>query len=79
MTDTIEFVEAAESDLTPLLELYNYYLLKTTTTFDYDGINIDEFKSRISFNRKKYKTFLIRQKGAPRYCRKRRMNETGFN
>jgi L-amino acid N-acyltransferase YncA len=63
MTDTLEFVEAAESDLTPLLELYNYYLLKTTTTFDYDEIDIDEFKSRICFNQKMYKTFLINQAG----------------
>ena len=57
----IEFVEASESDLEALLDLYNYYLMNTTSTFDYNKIDIDEFKSRISFEQSIYKTFIIRQ------------------
>ena len=59
--DNIIFLEAKESDLNLLLELYNYYLINTTSTFDYKEINIDEFKSRISFSQSIYKTFLIKQ------------------
>jgi phosphinothricin acetyltransferase len=61
MNDII-FLEAKESDIKLILKLYNYYLLSSTTTFDYEKINIDEFKFRISFNQSIYKTFLIKQK-----------------
>ena len=47
----INFIEAKKSDLNTLLEIYNYYLINTTTVFDYKKIDIHEFKSRISFNK----------------------------
>jgi phosphinothricin acetyltransferase len=55
----INFSEVKETDLNTLLDLYNYYLRNTTVVFDYKEIDIDEFKSRISFNNNKYKTFLM--------------------
>ncbi|MBN1799710.1 MAG: N-acetyltransferase [Spirochaetales bacterium] len=55
----IVFLEAKESDLNALLEIYNFYLRNSTATFDYKEIDINEFKSRISFNIDMYKTFLM--------------------
>jgi phosphinothricin acetyltransferase len=55
----ITFKEANLSDLDFVLDLYNYYLLNTTATFDYEKITLEELQVRLSFNNKKYGTFLV--------------------
>ncbi|MEJ2664174.1 MAG: hypothetical protein P8107_09060 [Spirochaetia bacterium] len=59
----IDFTEATASDLANLLDLYNFYLRNTTATFDYDEIDMDEFRSRISFQHGSCKTYLIKTQG----------------
>ena len=55
----IIFKEANLHDLNFVLDLYNYYILNTTATFDYEKITVEELQARLSFNNKKYKTFLV--------------------
>jgi len=59
----INFWEAKETDLNKLLDIYNFYLRNTTATFDYDEIDMDEFRSRISFQHGSCKTYLIKAQG----------------
>lgn len=58
MNGSIEFIEAKENNLDTLLDIYNYYLENTTVTFDLGKITMEEFKSRVSINDSRYKTFL---------------------
>ena len=55
----IIFREANPDDLRFALDLYNYYLSHTTATFDYEKITLEELQERLSYNIKKYKTFLV--------------------
>jgi phosphinothricin acetyltransferase len=55
----ITFKEADLNDLNFVLDLYNYYILNTTATFDYEKITLEELQTRLSSNNKKYKTFLV--------------------
>jgi len=55
----IIFKEANLDDLIFILDLYNYYLSNTTSTFDYEKITLEELQARISYGNKKYKTFLV--------------------
>jgi phosphinothricin acetyltransferase len=55
----IIFKEANLNDLYFVLDLYNYYILHTTATFDYEKITLEELQARLSYNHKKYKTFLV--------------------
>jgi L-amino acid N-acyltransferase YncA len=55
----IIFKEANLNDLNFVLDLYNYYILNTTATFDYEKIALEELQARLSYTNKKYKTFLI--------------------
>jgi L-amino acid N-acyltransferase YncA len=55
----IIFKEANLNDLDFVLDLYNYYILNTTATFDYEKITLEELQARLSYNNKKYKTFLV--------------------
>jgi phosphinothricin acetyltransferase len=54
-----EFMVANETDLTPMLNIYNYYIMNTTATFDLGPISMEEFKNRIFIKHPKYKTYLI--------------------
>lgn len=55
----IIFKEASINELSVVLDLYNYYILHTTATFDYEVITMEELQTRLSYNHKKYKTFLV--------------------
>jgi len=55
----IIFKEASISELSFVLDLYNYYILHTTATFDHQEITLEELQVRLSYNNKKYKTFLV--------------------
>jgi L-amino acid N-acyltransferase YncA len=59
-----EFSEIKETDLDTILDIYNYYLVNTTATFDFNKITRDELKERISFTHGRYKTFLIYENSA---------------
>jgi phosphinothricin acetyltransferase len=56
---TFDFIEAKENDVKTMLDIYNYYIINSTATFDWDKITLAEFKNRIFVNNNKYKTFLI--------------------
>ena len=58
--DDLSFQPAAENDLAPMLELYNFYIVTTTATFDHGQITPEEFRQRIFIGHEKYKTYLIR-------------------
>jgi len=53
------FREANFDDLYFVLDLYNYYLSNTTASFDYEKITLEELQARLSYHKKKYKTFLV--------------------
>jgi len=55
----IIFKEANLNDLNFVLDLYNYYIINTTASFDYEKITLEELQARLSYNNKKYKTFLV--------------------
>jgi len=59
MDNLIEFIDAEEKDINTILDIYNYYIENTTATFDFDRITIEEFKTRVFINNRKYKTFLV--------------------
>lgn len=42
--DRVTFTEAAETDLNAMLALYNYHIVNTTATFDYETIDLKEFR-----------------------------------
>jgi phosphinothricin acetyltransferase len=58
--DNLTFQKAEENDLDIMLELYNFYLVTTTATFDYKPISREEFLHRIFITHEKYQTYLIR-------------------
>ena len=58
--DDLSFQPVAENDLAAMLELYNFYISTTTTTFDYGKITPEEFRQRIFIGHAKYQTYLIR-------------------
>ena len=43
-----------------MLELYNFYIMNTTATFDHGKITPEEFRQRLFIGHEKYKTYLIR-------------------
>jgi phosphinothricin acetyltransferase len=53
------FKEANIDELSFVLDLYNYYILNSTATFDYETITMEELQVRLSYENKKYRTFLI--------------------
>ena len=59
--NSLNFIEAKKNDLSIILNIYNYYIESTTTTFYYDKLSLDDFKKFIFINHNKYKTFLIYQ------------------
>jgi len=58
--DDLSFQPVAENDLAAMLELYNFYISTTTTTFDYGKITPEEFRQRIFIGHEKYRTYIIR-------------------
>jgi phosphinothricin acetyltransferase len=58
--EELTFQLAAENDLQTMLELYNFYIVNTTATFDHGQITPEEFRQRIFIGHEKYGTYLIR-------------------
>jgi phosphinothricin acetyltransferase len=59
--DELTFQRAEEHDLQTMLEIYNFYLVTTTATFDYQPVSPDEFLRRIFIGHEKYQTYIIRR------------------
>ena len=55
----VRFVEIQESDLLTLKEIYDYYILNSTSTYYTEKISIAELKDFIPVGNKKYPSFLI--------------------
>lgn len=53
------FVEASEEHIQALLEIYNFYVLNTTVTFDLIPLALSEMRNLVLFNDSKYNTFVI--------------------
>jgi phosphinothricin acetyltransferase len=58
--DNLTFQPALENDLAVMLELYNFYIMTTTATFDHGQITPEEFRQRLFIGHEKYRTYLIR-------------------
>jgi L-amino acid N-acyltransferase YncA len=58
--DELTFQPAVENDLQTILELYNFYIVTTTATFDHGQIAPEEFRQRIFIGHEKYRTYLVR-------------------
>lgn len=59
MKNNINFIETQIDDLNDILEIYNYYIERTTVTFDYERINLDELNKRLFLLHDRYKTYLV--------------------
>lgn len=57
--DNLSFIDAKESDLNLILELYNYYILNSTANYYRSSISVDVLKSHIFIDHDRYKTYLI--------------------
>ena len=57
--DNLIFQKAEETDLDTMLSIYNFYIVTTTATFDYNLISEDEFRRPIFINHGQYQTYLI--------------------
>ncbi len=55
----LTFQKARETDLDVILEIYNFYILTSTATFDVGPISKEELLERISINHEIYQTYLI--------------------
>ena len=58
--ENLIFQTAAENDLTAMLELYNFYIVNTTATFDHGKITPEEFRQRLFIGHEKYRIYIIR-------------------
>lgn len=63
MNKKITFKELRETDLPEVKNIYDYYVLNSTTTFHTEPITFDELKEFIYFSHPKYKSFLIFYEG----------------
>jgi L-amino acid N-acyltransferase YncA len=57
--DNLTFQKAEEKDSESIPELYNFYIVTTTATFDQDQISREEFRQRIYIGHEKYQTYVI--------------------
>ncbi|MGD0854542.1 MAG: N-acetyltransferase family protein [Dehalococcoidia bacterium] len=56
--DNLTFRKAEGKDSESILELYNFYIVTTTATFDQDKISMEEFRQRIYIGHEKYQTYV---------------------
>jgi L-amino acid N-acyltransferase YncA len=57
--DNLIFKEAEEKDLGTILDIYNFYILTSTASFDVGQITREEFLQRVFIGYEKYKTYSI--------------------
>lgn len=56
----IQYIVITESDFEFIKEIYNYYILHSTTTYYTERISIEELKEFILPGHKKYKSYIIK-------------------
>lgn len=54
-----QFIPLQETDLSRVLEIYNYYVVNSTATFHTNPLTLNEMRELVFFNNPKYQTFLI--------------------
>ncbi|MEI6101477.1 MAG: N-acetyltransferase family protein [Eubacteriales bacterium] len=55
----IEFKELTLENLPDVLEIYTYYILKSTATFHMNPLSLEEMHNLVFFENPKYRTFII--------------------
>ena len=60
----VRFDNIKNSDLEVIRDIYNYYVLNTTVTFQIKPVNTDELKNYIYVDHPKYKSILIKSENA---------------
>lgn len=55
----LKFVEAKREDVGDMLNLYNYYIVNSTATFDLEEISEELFLQRIKIEDSNYKTYIV--------------------
>lgn len=55
----ITFNQVNEKDIPDLIEIYNYYVLNSTATFQIEPLNVAEMKELLFFSNPKYQSFVI--------------------
>ena len=55
----LKFVDAKREDVHAMLDLYNYYIVNSTATFDLEEISEDAFLQRIKIEDANYKTYIV--------------------
>lgn len=69
MVELVEFIEASEVDLPFIAEVYNYYVLNSTSTFHTQPETVNYFKSVLPLQHKLYVTYIIKYNNQPcGYC-----------
>jgi phosphinothricin acetyltransferase len=59
LMENLVFKEAREEELSLILEIYNYYIINSTTNYYINPISIQQLKNHVFINHGTYKTFLI--------------------
>lgn len=59
----VTFEKAEEDDLETILDIYNFYVVTTTATFDHNPVSKDELRQRIFLDHEKYRTYLLQYCG----------------
>lgn len=57
------FTDMQDDDLPVVLDIYNHYILTTTTTFHADPIPMGTLRTFIFLDHKRYKAYVIRHRG----------------
>lgn len=55
----LKFVDAKRYDVNDMLNLYNYYIINSTATFDLEEISAEAFLKRIKIEDVNYKTYIV--------------------
>lgn len=55
----LRFVNARAEDVNDMLDLYNYYIVNSTATFDLEEISAEVFLKRIRIEDTNYKTYVV--------------------
>lgn len=55
----MRFVNARAEDVNDMLDLYNYYIVNSTATFDLEEISAEVFLKRIRIEDTNYKTYIV--------------------
>lgn len=60
----VTFEKIKPKHLREVHDIYLYYVLNTTATFHTQKIGVKEMKELVTFDKRKYKTFIITEEGA---------------